>query len=708
MARGRGEAEDRWWVRDLAGYDDPISLDPLRMLRYPPFELRADLALGHGTNSDWFDGKVLATYLISTGNFFHPMSRREVRREECEALDQYLRVHGLGKPAVTEAYDQREAYGSPEGMPPDSRVYALRAEADMLLQALFSAQHTRREEGARSARRRAAGEAVVREGNFALVDDDQRPSHATGREEAAAGREEGGGAARTVPGAELSRPAAATPRCASHGSPAGGAAAADAAEAESFPALVSERLPPREEAAWLPARGGAMSARFAATGATTRGRPAAWAAAAAHAPPHRTAAHMPTRAPAAQPLTLVSRAPTSTVPAPAAAPKKTKGQRKAAAKQRKAAASAGASASVGSDGESDGEEEGAEGVGAAEGSGDAAASSAWSAAPRLPSDMEEIKARNKLLLLALRRRLAEGGVVEEAAGQLLAAFKEACAAYMASGGAGAREYIDAFLQLFGVEGSAPLLLELGALLPSSTLRHAFNAALRAMWGLPQLEAPSAASSSHAPPPSPAPPSVATPPHRTSAGVVAEYLPTAPVAGVHLPIAPVVAEYLPTAPVAGVHFPIAPVVAEQLPTAPVAGVHLPIAPVVAEQLPTAPVAGVHLPIAPVQVKSAPCGTPAPSVWTTRPPLPQKTAPKPAAPPKPKPPKAKPSQSAPAPAPPPPAAPVSAASISSAIFGNMSAVSAAAAASAAAELENSATAAKAASGYASKQPKPKGRR
>ena len=43
---------------------DPISLEPLRSLRYAPFELRADHSLAHATSSDWFDGAVLAAYLI--------------------------------------------------------------------------------------------------------------------------------------------------------------------------------------------------------------------------------------------------------------------------------------------------------------------------------------------------------------------------------------------------------------------------------------------------------------------------------------------------------------------------------------------------------------------------------------------------------------------------------------------------------------------
>ena len=69
---------------------DPISLEPLRLLRYPPFECRADLSLSHCVASDWFDGRVLASYLVSTGNFTHPISRRELTRADCAALDRYL------------------------------------------------------------------------------------------------------------------------------------------------------------------------------------------------------------------------------------------------------------------------------------------------------------------------------------------------------------------------------------------------------------------------------------------------------------------------------------------------------------------------------------------------------------------------------------------------------------------------------------------
>jgi len=44
-----------WWRSSTA--EDPISLEPLRVLKYPPFECKTDLTLSHATSSDWFDGR---------------------------------------------------------------------------------------------------------------------------------------------------------------------------------------------------------------------------------------------------------------------------------------------------------------------------------------------------------------------------------------------------------------------------------------------------------------------------------------------------------------------------------------------------------------------------------------------------------------------------------------------------------------------------
>ena len=67
------KSKPRWWKKltDV----DPISLEPLRQLKVAPFDLTVD-----GTRSSFFDGKMIATYLVSTGKFEHPISRRELTR----------------------------------------------------------------------------------------------------------------------------------------------------------------------------------------------------------------------------------------------------------------------------------------------------------------------------------------------------------------------------------------------------------------------------------------------------------------------------------------------------------------------------------------------------------------------------------------------------------------------------------------------------
>ena len=58
-AAAKARASDRgprWWTRALASEVDPISLEPLRSLHYPPYECRADTSVTHQTGSDWFDG----------------------------------------------------------------------------------------------------------------------------------------------------------------------------------------------------------------------------------------------------------------------------------------------------------------------------------------------------------------------------------------------------------------------------------------------------------------------------------------------------------------------------------------------------------------------------------------------------------------------------------------------------------------------------
>lgn len=91
------ELHMQWWHSLLSA--DPISLDPLCDLPYPPFVLSADLT--QRSDNDYFDGHILALYLVSTGQFTHPVSRRQITREECAALDRYLLEHGLDAAQVS-------------------------------------------------------------------------------------------------------------------------------------------------------------------------------------------------------------------------------------------------------------------------------------------------------------------------------------------------------------------------------------------------------------------------------------------------------------------------------------------------------------------------------------------------------------------------------------------------------------------------------
>jgi len=100
---GLDRAKPYWWRR-LTDCD-PISLEPLRKLRIEPFELTAD-----GVRAYFFDARLLASYLVSSGSFTHPISRRELTRDDCRRLDAHLRKHRLGKATVEYAFDHQEDY----------------------------------------------------------------------------------------------------------------------------------------------------------------------------------------------------------------------------------------------------------------------------------------------------------------------------------------------------------------------------------------------------------------------------------------------------------------------------------------------------------------------------------------------------------------------------------------------------------------------
>ncbi len=178
-----GSQATRWW--DTLDQDDPISLEPLAKLRYPPFSLRnlpepepePEPEAGElpellerntechprkliasqkqqqqqqpqqqqqqqqqpGARSECvthFDGRVLAHYLASTLSFVHPITRRDLTLSECEQLDAYLTLHRLGRPRVVQAFQRKDEPQQLNSMA-TSQV-DLQAESAALLQSLFS------------------------------------------------------------------------------------------------------------------------------------------------------------------------------------------------------------------------------------------------------------------------------------------------------------------------------------------------------------------------------------------------------------------------------------------------------------------------------------------------------------------------------------------------------------------------------------------
>ncbi|KAL1506898.1 hypothetical protein AB1Y20_007763 [Prymnesium parvum] len=124
-----------YWWRRLTDVD-PISLEPLRRMRHEPFGLRKD-----ETHQCWFDGKVLAHYLVSTGDFTHPLSRRPLTLDDCAALDAYLTTHRAAKASVVYAFEHQEDYKKKES--PENHVLRLQHEASELLRSLYRGEEPR-------------------------------------------------------------------------------------------------------------------------------------------------------------------------------------------------------------------------------------------------------------------------------------------------------------------------------------------------------------------------------------------------------------------------------------------------------------------------------------------------------------------------------------------------------------------------------------
>ncbi|KAJ1460779.1 hypothetical protein M885DRAFT_611972 [Pelagophyceae sp. CCMP2097] len=130
--RPAGRAQ--WW-RSLTDCD-PISLEPLNELEYPPFEIIVGCDSKH-----YFDGRILAFYVVSTGTFINPMSRAPLTQDDCKRLDHYLHDCGLDEARVEDAYRLQQSIKAPansDGDAPNAAQQQVqRRHATAVLHSLF-------------------------------------------------------------------------------------------------------------------------------------------------------------------------------------------------------------------------------------------------------------------------------------------------------------------------------------------------------------------------------------------------------------------------------------------------------------------------------------------------------------------------------------------------------------------------------------------
>jgi len=260
------EAKKHWWRSLPAEEVCPISLEPICEFPQPPFTLYnyAQHTCERG-QSTRFDGRILAHYLVSTGKFEHPVSRRELTLSECRMLDQHMKEHKLGVGRVSEAFDRRSEYHKDSDG--NLGLLGLQAEADALLQVFFANAPERTNRARNSARRlipasrsRAHHQAAAvvasatvqqEEGMLVVVDDDQQERPAQITDEAAAATTAAAAeaaAAAAFPGLPGSPPKPTASLAAAGWNPkrgAGGAAghfALVANDCSSFPCLGGQRV----------------------------------------------------------------------------------------------------------------------------------------------------------------------------------------------------------------------------------------------------------------------------------------------------------------------------------------------------------------------------------------------------------------------------------------------------------------------------------
>lgn len=116
----------KWWKSSTDV--DPISLEPLSELEYAPFQC----------GKHYFDGRVLAFFLVSTGTFTNPMSREQLTLDDCVRLDVYLNRHDLGQARVADAFRLQQTIRSSASNEVNSaQAETQRRHATAVLHSLF-------------------------------------------------------------------------------------------------------------------------------------------------------------------------------------------------------------------------------------------------------------------------------------------------------------------------------------------------------------------------------------------------------------------------------------------------------------------------------------------------------------------------------------------------------------------------------------------
>lgn len=85
------DGDEKWW-HELTE-DDPITLNPLKSLDVPPFELKSAGGNAGGAVRHFFDAVALASYITRRLVFENPFNRAEISREDCARLDGHIRQH---------------------------------------------------------------------------------------------------------------------------------------------------------------------------------------------------------------------------------------------------------------------------------------------------------------------------------------------------------------------------------------------------------------------------------------------------------------------------------------------------------------------------------------------------------------------------------------------------------------------------------------